>query len=130
MRNATLARPASKTYLRPHAAAAVDLLPAAAAAVAPKPVAVKTGLQRTVNAALHAQIMRNANLVRPASKTYLRPLAAAAVDLLPAAPKPVAVKTGLQRTVNAALHAPIMRNANLARPASKTYLRPLAAAAA
>jgi len=70
MRNATLVRPASKTYLRPHAAAAAaDLLPAAA--VAPKPVAVKTGLQRTVNAALHAPVMRNANLVRSASKTYL-----------------------------------------------------------
>ena len=47
--------------------------------------------------------------------------AAAEVDLLPAEvdrAQSVAVKTGVQRTVTAALHAPVMRNALMVRPAS------------
>ena len=118
----------------------MDLLPAAAAAArrrrpaAPNPqsVAVKTGVQRTVSAALHAPIMRNALVVRPASISYLR-LHAAEADLLPVArrqgggktrnhPKSVAVKTGLQRTKTAALHAPKMAIALMVSPASMPYL--------
>ena len=91
---------------------------------------VKPGLMRTESAALNALPTVTVPQAKNASKTWLWPHAKEVVVLVAVAAaaaaagvdraQSVAVKTGVQRTVTAALHAPLMRTANLARPASKT----------
>ena len=107
-------------------------LPAAAAAagaVVGGPVvrfdAGLAGALRTESVALNALTTVAVPQARNVSTSWMRVCVnlPAEVDLLPAEvdrAQPVAVKAGVMRTVTAALHAPVMRNALVASSASKT----------